>query len=700
MAKATARHIVKSKKIGTNHTFFAIIALLLPFVVLTLIELGLRQSDFHRKNQLFNQIQNRNYTWNIAQSSFASRYFGGFQPSVALNPFLVEPEPEIFRIFVLGGSTTAGYPYSFGYGFPQQLELMLGQERPDVRTEVINLGMTAVNSYTVWDISRRLHQFDPDLFVIYAGHNEYYGAYGAGSSASVPGFLSPALNRVVIRSLDLALVQWTRNLFRSKGNTEISATGSTESLATGSTLSHTDFANQSISSLRTLNPVQPRSERIRNVADSEIPTDRGLRTTTMQQMIRDSEIQLDGKTYLRGVRQFKSNLDQIALITRKHGIPVVLSTVSSNLKDQPPLSDNAEALQAFRVGQAEFARGDTLSARHQFELALEHDGLRFRAPTAINTTIREVAGRYAHITLTDIESAVHHVSASGIADASFFTDHLHPNAEGYRFMAETFLQSILPLMPEYSGNMRCDRFEKPHSPRRTALVPDTFEYHLSRLNLEILLSGYPFVKDVDSETHSQAGRRLLEEASSEASPAGLRLAARFLMNGGHPLTYYRELISATEIHLQRGAEIQSQSGTESPSATGHIEPHSPVQATETLREYLRTETAAAMWGPLDHSRFNAVLAKVMPLSPPFSELEPFLLLASARTGDPLYYNILAALYLQDGDMARACRFLEATETLIPSDPDVINNMILFHLSVGDTLKAREYYLKTIPASGR
>jgi lysophospholipase L1-like esterase len=706
-------HTGKSQKNRFKNFFFAIIALLLPLVFLTLTELGLRNTDLYRRIGLFTLVKVEGKSWYLAQSSFATRYFGNFEPSVALNPFAAEANKDVFRIFVLGGSTTAGYPHNFGFGFPQQLELMLKQARPDVRTEVINLGMTAINSYTVWDIARRLHRYEPDLIIVYSGHNEYYGAYGAGSTAGVSR-LNPALKRMIIQSLDLAVVQWARHfVYRMSGipgyvhsGTGIAAQGSTDGTgitAQGSNARLSGIANTGRSDTRS---AVVRSGRI----DERIPQ----RTTTMQQMIRDSNIEFGGKVYQRGLRQFESNMHQVARITGKYGIPVIISTVSSNLKDQPPLSSDATALEVYANAYRLFEQGDTPAARVQYQKAKDLDRLRFRAPGGINDVIREISETYEHIKLIDLESEIDAESVSGLADGSFFTDHLHPGVVGYRFMAQELIKTVMPFMPVYSGAMECLRFPDSEAVK---LVPDSFELHLAELNLQILLSGYPFDREIDTETHQLFILKLLEESEVANNPAGLKLAARFLREGGHPVSYYQELLREFTLYSHTAsqntgagqrAQILPPTRPESANSIDKRQSETSLfiqvradgessngrmDTASWISQYIRTATATALWSPLDFAQYNEYLSIALPLNPEFSELEPLLLLASVRTGDPLYFNILAALYLQREDMRRACAFLEVTEKLVPDNPDLLNNMIIYHLAAGDTLKARNYYLR-------
>ena len=48
--------------------------------------------------------------------------------------------------------------------------------------EMINTGMTAINSYSVREIVRDAAKLQPDLFIIYTGNNEVLGPFGAGNS--------------------------------------------------------------------------------------------------------------------------------------------------------------------------------------------------------------------------------------------------------------------------------------------------------------------------------------------------------------------------------------------------------------------------------------------------------------------------------------------------------------------------------------
>src|SRR5579859_3968163 len=51
------------------------------------------------------------------------------------------------------------------------------------KIEIINVSLTAVNSYTVLGFAREVVKQEPDAVLIYTGHNEFYGALGVASTS-------------------------------------------------------------------------------------------------------------------------------------------------------------------------------------------------------------------------------------------------------------------------------------------------------------------------------------------------------------------------------------------------------------------------------------------------------------------------------------------------------------------------------------
>lgn len=428
---------------------FRVAAICLPLMLLVAAEGLLRLAGVARDTrEVFTAVPGQPDYLTI-NPQYVRRYFQAFEPSVAFNPFLKNKGAETFRVFVLGGSTTAGFPYQFYHGFPGRLGARLQAHAPDRHIEVINLGMTAVNSYTLWDLKDAVARAEPDAVIIYAGHNEYYGAFGTGSSVYSLGNRR-FLKRLVLRLKRTVLYTLVERLL---------------------------------------------------AAGSQDDQRRGVDRTMMARVVRDATIALDGRAYHAGVRAFEANMAAVLRTFRRRGVPVYVGTLVANLRDQSPLGEDTDALAAYDRGREHMMQGDTGQARHAFLEAVERDDIRFRAPGAMNDAIRRFA-REASVTLVDIAAAFRNASPQGVEGGDLFTDHLHPNARGYALMADRFFEALRQhsrlMLPEEPGIAA------------TAVIDPVDEAH-ARLQIMRLKGGYPFDKVADAERQAERFRALLRE---------------------------------------------------------------------------------------------------------------------------------------------------------------------------------------------
>ena len=84
-----------------------------------------------------------------------------------------------------------GFPYPNNISFQRMLKYQLQKTNPDKDIEIINLALTAINSYTFYDFAQELVHFEPDAIFIYGGHNEYYGALGEPDMKAMPRMYVP-----------------------------------------------------------------------------------------------------------------------------------------------------------------------------------------------------------------------------------------------------------------------------------------------------------------------------------------------------------------------------------------------------------------------------------------------------------------------------------------------------------------------------
>ena len=164
---------------------FGLIALLLPFAALLIGETALRLSGFGGYPPIIRLVGPvESGTLAITDPAGAATYFFANRDRPGYNEqhsFLVPKPLNTVRIFLVGESAIKGFPQPRNLACSAFLEQMLQDAWPTRTVEVINLGTTAVASFPVLEIMTEALAYQPDLIVIYTGHNEFFGTYGTAS---------------------------------------------------------------------------------------------------------------------------------------------------------------------------------------------------------------------------------------------------------------------------------------------------------------------------------------------------------------------------------------------------------------------------------------------------------------------------------------------------------------------------------------
>ena len=379
---------------------FTGIAVLLPFLLLGLLELGLRAGNYKGDLSLFREMEAFGKEYLLPNNNFTARYFFYTRtlPSPQSDFFLKEKPENGFRVFVMGGSTTAAYPYGYNASFSRVFREAMEDAMPDRHVEVVNVATSAINTYTLYDQVTELLEQDPDLILIYSGHNEFYGAMGIGSNESAGG--SPAFVRTYLSMQRLKVFLLVRDLATSV--------------------------------IRWMN----QRDGSREDADA----------TLMARIVKEQSIPLGGEIYEKGMRQFRSNLMAIMGRFSDRGIPVMIGSLASNEKDQPPFVSAQQgplpaAQTVYDEAVMELETGNTDRARALFRQARDLDLLKFRAPGAFNEVIRDVAGATGAV-YVPVEETLREASPGGIIGEELMLEHLHPNDEGYFLMGMSFVNAM------------------------------------------------------------------------------------------------------------------------------------------------------------------------------------------------------------------------------------------------------------------
>lgn len=380
---------------------FGLFLFLIAISILILSEGILRLFNYGGDLRLFISAPNEVSDYYRCSPDVSNRYFYKqfTTPTPPKDLFLKQKPENGFRIFVLGGSTTAGFPYGNNLMFPRILWRRLQDAFPEKRIEIVNTAMSAVNSYTLLDFTDEILEYEPDLLLIYAGHNEFYGALGVGSLESIghSRFLVKAYMKIQHLRL-FRLLRQTINRFVSIFKKE----------------------------------------------DMQNPKD--LTATLMERIVSEQIIPLESELYKKGEKQFSSNLEEILQQAEKAKVPVVLSELVSNLGNQPPFesvqSDTfPPASEIYRQAQKLETLGEYEKALQMYTRAKDLDALRFRATERFNKIIHKLASKY-DIPVVPMKQIFSEYSPHGITGNELILEHLHPNMDGYFLMADGFFRTL------------------------------------------------------------------------------------------------------------------------------------------------------------------------------------------------------------------------------------------------------------------
>jgi tetratricopeptide (TPR) repeat protein len=485
---------------------------LVPALLLGTLELGLRLFGYGYPTDYFLKSTIDGQAVYVENPQFGRRFFPPGQER-SPSPFVLPAQKQAgtYRIFVLGESAAQGFPDT-SYSFSRILEVLLRDKYPDTRFEVINTGMTAINSHVLLPIARDCGERQPDLFIVYAGNNEVIGPYGA---ANVLGPYSSS-----------------RSLIR--------ATLFIKSLKTSQFLSALGRA------------VARKGDAARHWGGMSMYLDSQVRATDPR---------------LEGVYDhFRANLEDICRAGRNAGAQVIVCSVATNLKDCAPFAslhepslteeqaadwdrafaegvraesagrpgeavrfyEQAAALDpgfaelAFRRGRCLAALGRDDEARACYEAARDLDTLRFRTDTRTNDVVRAVAGGRAEegIHLVEAKRAFAEASPGGVPGENLFYEHVHMNFAGNYLLARNVYRQLADILPE-AIRSQAAQGRAPLSEQACAERLGLTAWN--RLQIATMVLGLvqkpPFTNQVDQAAQQARWRREVQELQRQVDAA-------------------------------------------------------------------------------------------------------------------------------------------------------------------------------------
>lgn len=356
--------------------------------------------------------------------------------------FPQEKASNTYRIFTLGGSTTYGRPYDDATSFSGWLRALLPAADKSKNWEVINAGGISYASYRVAQLMEELIRYQPDLFIIYTGHNEF------------------------LEERTYRKIKETPPLVRS----------------TVSLLTHTRTWTAMNSALKRLHVIPEVSDGNRYKLSAEV-------NTILDQSIGPKLYTRNDQQKANILEHYRLSLQRMVSLARSVGAKVIFVKPASNLKDCSPFKSQhtpgmtaaaiqrSETLEAmsqpffweknwgmalnflnqavtldprsadlqYRRGQALLGLGRYQEAKTALRRARDEDVCPLRALTSMGWILTTLASEQ-QVPLVDFESLLERrmrkAQGYAILGKEYFLDHVHPTIEGHKLLALALLDTM------------------------------------------------------------------------------------------------------------------------------------------------------------------------------------------------------------------------------------------------------------------
>jgi len=390
------------------------LAVLAPLLFFALLEGFLVLTGLFRPPRLLEKVRHNGETYFTTNPEFARLFLERANVPSPPPLWVAARKPEgVRRVVLLGESAAAGFPMT-DYHLGRLIEARWRARFPGEPIEVINLSMVAVNSHALREFAREAMALDPDMIVLYAGHNEVIGPFGPAAKFGPPAS-SPWLSRL--------------------------------SLAVRRT--HAGRAIESAIGLFAPKSIPPQQWR-------GLDEFRGVSVTN------------DDPALNAMLANTEENFRDIVRRAQKGEAKVLFVIPAINLEDWPPVgseppdaggveavlaAQDAGDISGFRsaalvyeAAQKREADGDMERAWPLYRRAADLDTQRFRADSRIRDLQRRIASDSGPaVAAVDADRRLHEQNPSFKSDRDFFLEHVHLTFAGRAAVAELTVDGMAAL---------------------------------------------------------------------------------------------------------------------------------------------------------------------------------------------------------------------------------------------------------------
>jgi len=361
-----------------------------------------------------------------------------------LQQFYKKKATGTYRIFCLGGSTTYGRPYNDTTSFAGWLRELLPSADPRRRWEVINAGGISYASYRVANLMNELALYEPDLFIIYSGHNEFLEERSYGALRDTPGAIKSTaalLARTRTWTAMSLLMKRMNILSSSKPDQRVRLTGEVDTL------------------LENFGPaIYKRDDNLRDKILMHYRVSL-KRMVDIAESVNADVIFITPASNLKDFSPFKSQYTGGLSESDRLRVENLLANAveliresrwSEALKilDEALVIDPRFAELHYRRGKVLFALGQHEKAKAAFRRARDEDICPLRALSPMQEMLAEVS-RETGTPLVDfvdlVEQRLSAEQGHRVPGEEYFLDHVHPTTEGNRMLAIRLVEAMSEL---------------------------------------------------------------------------------------------------------------------------------------------------------------------------------------------------------------------------------------------------------------
>ena len=357
--------------------------------------------------------------------------------------FPLKKADNSYRIFCMGGSTTYGRPYFDNVSFCGWLRAYLQAADPTRNWEVINAGGVSFASYRVTRLMNELKQYQPDLFIVYSGQNEFLEQRSYSGLIDQPDWLinlnaTLSGTRVYTALEELIEAVQPDSLKQAKARSQLS--GEVDEI-----LNHT---------------IGPQSYQRDDTLKQHVLTHYRLNLLRMVKIARSVDagiLFVQPVVNLKDMSPFKSThrdgLDEQTLqawqdLYDRAGELAAADDAAGALAlyRQALALDDRYAELHYRMGQALFSLGRYAESEQAFQRAVEEDIAPLRMLGAMQRSVAAVAAE-EDVPLVDfpeiLRAAYRRDYPYTVFGKEYFVDHVHTNMEGYRLLGLALFDELV-----------------------------------------------------------------------------------------------------------------------------------------------------------------------------------------------------------------------------------------------------------------